>query len=201
MTRLRTTLRWHRRSIAAVLLGLGVVFALLALRPQVEPLTQVVVAVRELPGGTTVAPDQVQVVSWPTRALPQGAFTRPDEVVGQQLVGPVARGSAFARAFVVQGGLQAASGRQLVPVRLADAQVLAFLQVGRRVSVVGLDADGRPVVLARGARVAVLPGQAQGGLLGSNQSGGALVVVDVADAEAVQLAALGQGTGLNLVLG
>ena len=53
------------------------------------PTKPVVVAAADLELGAQIRPDDVRVVEWPASALPAGAFTTPDEVVGRGLVMPM----------------------------------------------------------------------------------------------------------------
>ncbi|WP_233493657.1 hypothetical protein [Desertihabitans brevis] len=93
----------------------------------------------------------------------------------------------------------------LAPVRLADAEVASLLRSGDVVDVVGTDpGSGEVAVVASDARVVSLPAGADpgGGLLGATpSSGGALVVLEVPPAAALELAAAGAAGGLAVVLG
>ena len=53
------------------------------------PTRPVVVAATDLELGAALRPDDVRVVDWPESALPMGAFTNPDEVIGRGLLMPV----------------------------------------------------------------------------------------------------------------
>ena len=53
------------------------------------PTRPVVVAAADLELGAELRADDLRVVEWPENAMPMGAFTNPDEVVGRGLVMPV----------------------------------------------------------------------------------------------------------------
>jgi pilus assembly protein CpaB len=53
------------------------------------PTRPVVVAAADLELGAELRPDDLRVVEWPQSAMPMGAFSNPDEVVGRGLVMPV----------------------------------------------------------------------------------------------------------------
>jgi pilus assembly protein CpaB len=53
------------------------------------PTKPVVVAASDLELGSAIEADDLRVVEWPASSVPQGAFERPDEVVGRGLVMPV----------------------------------------------------------------------------------------------------------------
>jgi pilus assembly protein CpaB len=60
--------------------------------PAPAPATQpVVVAAADLQLGTEIKPDDVRVVQWPQGQAPEGAFARPQEVIGRGLIVPVVR--------------------------------------------------------------------------------------------------------------
>ena len=53
------------------------------------PTRPVVVAATDLELGAELRPDDVRVVEWPASAMPMGAFSNPEEVLGRGLVMPV----------------------------------------------------------------------------------------------------------------
>jgi pilus assembly protein CpaB len=157
-----------RRAAAGLLLlvALG-----LLVTPAAAPAgTPVLVAARDLAPGVALRPADVVVRALPGDAVPAGALADPAAVAGRQVVGGVRAGEALTdvrmlgpAAAVAAAGVPDAAG---VPVRLADAGVVALLAPGTRVDlmgagsapVVGEAADPEPVVLASGAVVlAVLP--------------------------------------------
>ena len=53
------------------------------------PTKSVVVAAADLELGSELRPDDLRVIAWPEHAVPAGAFSSPDEIVGRGLVMPV----------------------------------------------------------------------------------------------------------------
>jgi pilus assembly protein CpaB len=53
------------------------------------PTKPVVVAATDLELGAQIRPDDLRVVEWPESAMPAGAFSKPDEIVGRGLVMPM----------------------------------------------------------------------------------------------------------------
>ena len=53
--------------------------------------TQIVVADRDLPAGTIVTREDLEIVDWPSGNLPDGFFSQPGEVVGRGVIGEVRR--------------------------------------------------------------------------------------------------------------
>lgn len=67
-------------AVLAVVLMTFYVRGALNRAPAPLPTTAVVVAKADLPFGTPLTPDQLQVVAWPRASLPDGVFASPDEI-------------------------------------------------------------------------------------------------------------------------
>ncbi|MDE2184289.1 MAG: Flp pilus assembly protein CpaB [Alphaproteobacteria bacterium] len=67
-------------AIAAIALMTVYVRGVLNSSPAPIPMTTAVVAKTELPFGTPLTPDLLQVVAWPRASVPQGAFASTDEL-------------------------------------------------------------------------------------------------------------------------
>ncbi|MBK9158268.1 MAG: hypothetical protein IPM11_09170 [Micropruina sp.] len=169
--------RRHRRGVAAVLTGLGVLAALSVVAPPPAPHMSVVVAVRELPGGSRVAVDDVRRVDLPVAALPERPVRDPAVVVGRLLVAGVTRNQVLTEPSIVSGTGQADSGSVIVPLTLADTAVMALLRPGDLIDVLAVSGQsGKAGVVVEGARVIATPPQ-QSGVLAS--SSGAWILVQV----------------------
>jgi len=59
-------------------------------RPLAKPVTQIVVASKDLPVGVTLTPDDVTMLDWYSTTLPTGAFTKTETVLGRPLLYPLA---------------------------------------------------------------------------------------------------------------
>jgi pilus assembly protein CpaB len=122
-----------RRRRAAVLLGLALVLGGLAasdvarreaaLRSQLGPAVDVVVARTDLAAGRPVEASELAVRRVPARYAPAGAATLPETLIGQRLAAPVQRGGYVAPAMI-------ASERDVAgpPVRRGEraAEVIAL---------------------------------------------------------------------------
>jgi pilus assembly protein CpaB len=117
-------------------------------KPQKIETKEVVVAVRALPVGVTIKPEDVKVVKLPAGQIPPGAFSRPEEVYERPVISSIlpdepiregrigARGSGFGLAPVIPPGMRA------VAVRVNDVVgVAGFVMPGMRVDVL---VTGRP---------------------------------------------------------
>jgi len=137
-----------RRRRAIVLLGLALVLGGLAasdvarreaaVREQLGPVVQVVVARADLAAGRAVAAGDLALRRVPTRYAPVGAATVPETLIGRRLAAPVPRGG-----YLGAGQLAAEPDVAGPPVRKGE----------RAAEVVGL---GAPGLIVPGARVDVL---------------------------------------------
>ena len=99
-----------RRRRAAVLLGLALVLGGLAasdvarresaVRAQLGPAVQVVVARADLRAGRPVAAADLALRQVPARYAPVGAAVLPETLIGQRLAAPVARGGYLGAALI-----------------------------------------------------------------------------------------------------
>src|SRR6266496_3559457 len=79
-------------AVAAILAG-GITFLFyrrLSANQQQRKAVQIVVAAADLPSGTTLAAKDVALLDWYSDALPSGAFTKTEGVVGHPLLYPMA---------------------------------------------------------------------------------------------------------------
>ena len=137
-----------RRRRAIVLLGLALVLGGLAasdvarreaaVRAQLGPVVEVVVARADLPAGRPVAAGDLALRRVPARYAPVGAATVPETLIGRRLAAPVPRGG-----YVGAGQLAGEEDVASPPVRKGE----------RAAEVVGL---GAPDLVVAGARVDVL---------------------------------------------
>lgn len=176
-TRLRRLL-WRGRYLSLVVAALVTTAVVLGeLRPPDPATTAVVVLRRDVPGGSELTEQDVEVALLPPElAGPQMARSS-REVVGRQLALGLPAGFPVSEQVLVGPGLVAglAPGLVLVPVRLADPAVAATLHPGDRVDLVAATADaaggaGSAEVVAAGALVVTRAEQDAAGLLSSEQA-------------------------------
>lgn len=196
------TLRWHRRGLAALAAAIAVLAALTVLRPAPPPSRAVVVTAAAVPAGTALGAEHLRVVDLPVVALPQGAITDLGQVLGGTVVAPLARGAVLTPEALTDTGRTLPAGQVLVPFRLDDPAVVALIQVGDLVSVVGQGQRGEPVVLARRVRVAALPRPSpDSGPLGSAGDPGGLMLVQTDATIGAALAVAASAGALGVMLG
>ncbi|GAB3711496.1 Flp pilus assembly protein CpaB [Mariniluteicoccus flavus] len=194
----------HRRALAALAAGLSVAAAVGAISPGPPPTHPVVVAARPVTAGAALAADDLMIAHYPTGLGPADAISDPARLVGRPAVTGLAPGSPVTAATVVSpDSLRASPGRALVPVRLADPTTTQLVRPGDRVDVLALPTDGQPAkVVARGARVAALPGRSAppGPLGGDDGSASATILFEVDHEAAPALAQAASMTRLSIIL-
>ena len=160
----------------------------------------VVVAGRDLPGGSPLSAADLQLARLPPSAVPGGALRLTSAAVGRMLAAPVRRGEPLTDVRLVGSRLVAALGPGLVatPVRLADPAVAGLLRPGDRVDVLAAPADPalgtRPTVAAADVPVLAVPAADPTG------DQGALVVLATTSRMALALAAAASGQRLSVTL-
>ena len=162
-------------------------------------MVEVLVAAADLPGGSTIAAQDLTWATFRADSLPTGTITSPADVVGRVLAAPVRDGEALTDLRLVAPGLlDGYPGLVATPVRVADAASVALLRVGDRIDLVAADPEGRGAEpVARQAPVIALPRAAA---VEQDLQGGGLVVVAVPEAEALTLARVAVSHVLSYVL-
>lgn len=107
------------------------------------PTRPVVVAASDLQMGTELRRDDLKVVEWPTSALPEGAFNRPEDLVGRGLILPAIENGPVLPAQLAGKGAGAGlppvipEGMRAVSVRVNEViGVAGYVLPGTRVDVV-----------------------------------------------------------------
>lgn len=191
----RRALRRHRRTLALLATLAAVLAGLTALAPPRPDTVTVVTAARTLAGGSTVRVEDLDRVQLPPGAVPDGAWTTPDEGVGQTLAGPVPAGQVLTTTALLRH--RASRGGSVVaPLPLADDRVSGLLQAGDLVDVLAADTqNGKTRVVASAVRVMT------GTIAATEEAPGAggLVLVEVPPATATALAAAASTSVLSVV--
>jgi Flp pilus assembly protein CpaB len=134
---LRRTVLARRRPLAAACAGVAVLAAIHAARPQPVPTVPVRVAAHDLASGTVLAGDDLVTRRYPAAVAPVGSVS---QAVGRTLAGPVRAGEPVTDVRLIAPSLVSGyPGRVALPVRVADADAVALLRVGDRVSLVAAD--------------------------------------------------------------
>lgn len=154
---------WHRarllRRVAAAAL---VLLALVSAVPDTGgPGPRALVVARDISPGAAVTAEDFELLPVPPQLLPVGALQDPQAVEGRVAVaslqvGQVPTESAFIGAMLLAELLPDSAGEKvnLVPLRLAEPEIIPLLRHGDTVTVLSQTADSpAPEVVAGGARV------------------------------------------------
>lgn len=150
----------HRRLLAAAFAGLGVLFALGALKPTTGG-SPVLVARHDLVSGSVLTANDIRTISVPTSGKPSHASTSAGKLIGRRVAGPMRQGEVMTDFRLLQPGLLEGYDKGLVlsTIRVVDATQLSSLKVGDHVNVIGSDPNGESgsSVIARRAVIVSLP--------------------------------------------
>ena len=207
--------RWRQSQVlrltAVALLGLAAWLAVRAVVPAPpDPGVATLVAVRELPLGSTIGADDVRVEARPEAQRPAGALDRTEAAVGQVVSGPVLVGEVLTTArFRGASQLSGLSpGVVAVSLPLDDGALLSTLRPAMSVSVLAAG-SGDPLACEARVLAADVPGSSGSG--GGSSSGGLLaaaaggeghlvVAVTAAEARAIAAAMGARGAGGGFVV-
>ncbi len=195
--RVRRPLVRHRRLIAATLAA-GAVFCLARVVAPAQPeVSAVVVAARDLTGGTVVRADDVRTVQMPPDVVPAGAFSAEAAALGASVAAPMRAGEPLTDRRVLGAALIDGypAGTVASPVRIEDADVVALLRPGDRLDLYAPTGDsGLAARIVTDAVVMMLPRADE------TSRGGALVVLAVSQAEAAEIAEASASSMLSVSL-
>lgn len=195
-------LLWRlRRPAAAVLTAGAAALTVQAVRSPGPPTTPVLVAARDLPAGTALAAEDLDLRALPTATLPAGSSADPTALIGARTAVALPTGLPVVPSLLTDTLATGPPGTVVVPVRFADDATAVLLTPGRRIDVVSAPLGAVPTTVATGALVltAADPGS-DGGLLGGAGDGAGPLLLAVDPAEAVQLSAASASSGLSAIL-
>jgi pilus assembly protein CpaB len=205
---LRRAATWHRRLLVAGLLAASVAFAIQAVSPPPPRTESVIVAAKDLDGGTRLSPEDVRLKDFTPASVPDGAVRKASLAAGRTLDAPVRKGEILTDVRLFGSAFLDSYGDNLVaaPVRIADAASVRLVQAGDIVDVLaaGLGANGSSTSAARlvaaGAPVLTIPPVDDGPIGTTDIGAGALVVVVTSSETAAHLAAAAVTDRLSLVI-
>lgn len=207
---LKKAVSWNRRLLGAGLLAGSVALTISALSPAAPDTVRVVVAARDVPGGTTLGRDHAELTQVPAGSVPAGALTTRDAWVGRVLAAPVRQGEVLTDVRLVGASLVESYGDRFVavPVRVADAASAALLRPGDVIDVLAAAAPevpGDPAVVrarvvASAVPVLTLVEQRGGGFGGTGIERGALLVVASTPETAAVLASAAVTSRLSVTI-
>ncbi|WP_048632829.1 SAF domain-containing protein [Mycolicibacterium aurum] len=206
LDRLRRALRpdWSRTPTARRALAGGLVILAAVAAWRGDPRTEysdVVVTVRDLAPGIELTTADVSVEARAVPAVPEGAHTRVDAVVGSTLAGPARRGEVLTDVRVLGPRLaDSAAGpdARIVPIPLADAALMDLLRPGDVVDIVSAPSDESTEARLIATDAVVILVSAKDSGLGARNGRVVLVALPAAAAKVVAGAALVQAVTITL---
>ena len=183
----------RRRIIAAVCVGLSVLF----LGQGIDAGdTDVVVAAEEIPAGTELSEEDIELRRFPARLVPEGSLNSLTDVVGQVLNSPVGAGEPITEIRFKQEvvELEIPFGQVIAPVRIDDPAALAGARAGDVINVVALGGEEQGKVVARRVKVVAIKPEEENGFTGY------LVNIAVSEEQATALATLSTRSAFSFVV-
>lgn len=194
------TVQWHRRLLAAGLAAAAVALALHAAEPSPPATVPMVVAARDLPGGTRLSAGDLEVANALGATVPDGVLRDTAGAEGRLLAGPVRAGEPVTDVRLLGPSLLDGWGEGLVasPVRIADPGVLELVRPGDRLDLIAVPADGTAAAAVVASQVPLLtiPPRGESGALAE----GALLIVAVTPEQGTALAEAAVTSRLSVVL-
>jgi pilus assembly protein CpaB len=127
-------------ALVVALLATGIFYGLFVGRPKAPASGKsLVVAAKALEAGTVLGQDNVRVVGWAAEELPQGAFTKAEQVTGKTIFAALSAGEPILGARLQSdsgSGAVIPTGMRAISVRVSDsAGVIELLRPGYKVDV------------------------------------------------------------------
>lgn len=135
LQRTKRFVSWHRRIIAALLVGVAAAVVFTQLRPSDADLTDVAVLATAREQGDRLTTADVHIIRVPRRHLPTEYLDTPEEAIGRTI------GVGLSPGTVLQHGLlnptpTVGEGRSLTPIQLSDPSLAEILSPGMSVTLV-----------------------------------------------------------------
>lgn len=205
--------RRHRRALAGAAAAVSIATLGLALQPPDAPTHPVVVASTDLQAGRLLSEGDLVVARVPAGVLPAGTFDDSEQLLGQVLAAPVARGEALAgHRLTAPPAWSVPAGTMPLPVRFTDPGAAALLTAGQHIDVLASSGPGldEATAFASAELVAtevlvlevIAPESGTGGILDApaGDADGALVLLAADRASALAIAGAQARANLGFVM-
>lgn len=191
--------RRYRRWVAAVLTVIAVAAGLSTLSSAAADGRPTVVAARPIPSGTVISEADLTLVRLPASAVPEEAFSHPDQVVGRQALSEIAVRTVIGEPELLSDELTGTTGMLKLPVHFSDSAAVSLLRSGQHIDIFGpTGSAGGFALVATNIAVLAIPQPDQGGAWSGD--GAALVVVEVNPEQAAAISAASSSTSLSFAL-
>jgi pilus assembly protein CpaB len=198
---MRRAVSWHRRKLAVLAAIAAVLTVVSAAAPAGPPTLRVVRATGLLAAGSVVSASDVELAEVVEAALPRGALSDPEAVIGSRLVGPVAERQVLTEVDLLSRHAAADAGHVVAPLRLADSDLGALVQPGALIDVIAADREGGGAnVIATAVRVLTVPPPPRDDDRTGSTESGALLLVEVDSKTATLLAQAAASSRISIVL-
>jgi hypothetical protein len=159
----------HRRLVAAVA-AMACVFALASIASgRDQTLVTVVVTADRVGAGHMLAEADLTTLGVPTQVVPDGALVWPADAIGRMLSGTLPRGAILtAEALVAESGRGTTPGHLILPVHLAQTDVLKLIHAGDRIALLITDMTTQETSIAEDVLVVAIPEVETSGFLGAS---------------------------------
>lgn len=197
---LRRRVLVHRRLLGAGFAALAVWIVVQAASAPPPATESVWTAARDLPSGTVLSPDDLTRTGFSPGSVPPAAVRSLAAVIGRTLATPLGTGEPITVSHLTGSErLAGYPGRAAVAVRIPDADVVALLTPGQRVTLVATDPQGgrEPERIVEDAAVLAVPKDSADA--GPSTLTGRLVVFAVPDEKADELASAGTSRYLSVI--
>lgn len=188
----------HRRVLRGIAIAIAAVMVVGILKPGAREGVTVLVAARDLPGGTILSAADLQAKKVPGDLLPDQPLKPGAAILGRTLTGPARRGEVLTDQRILSPSLLLEPGTVAAPIRLADSASASILHAGDRVDVfAAVTRNDKPLVqrITRNVLVLAVPIPAEGEV-----NDGALVVLAVSSEIATKLARAALEATLSVTL-
>jgi Flp pilus assembly protein CpaB len=190
----------HRRLVATLAAMVCVWSILVVVSGRHQPTTLVVMTVQRVEAGQLVVAADLTEVEVPSHLVPAGALTTVAEAVDRMTAAPMPEGAIVTLDCLVSGqGRTSAEGRLIMPVAVSQADLIALIHPGDRISLLVTNGASGQTTVARDVLVVMIPTGDTGGFLGS--SGPDHILVDVTTETATLLASSSVTSTITIALG
>ncbi|MDR1450080.1 MAG: SAF domain-containing protein [Propionibacteriaceae bacterium] len=199
LTQLARFLTVYRRLAAAGAAALCVFALAVIASGRAETRVAVVTVTARAEAGHMVAAADLTTMEIPAESVPDGALTAASEAVGRMLAATVPRGGILtADSLVAESGRTTSPGHLILPVYLAQTDILKLIRPGDRIALLITDGTTGETSIAEDVLVVAIPETADGGFLGGSSA--EYVLVDVPQETAAVLAGSSRTVSVTIAL-
>jgi pilus assembly protein CpaB len=135
-------------ALVVAIISTGLFYMLFAMKANSQTRTTLVVAAKALKPGAILAASDLKTIPWAAEAPPNGAYQKPEEVIGNTVFDPIGEQEPIYATHLASaksgGGSGVPDGMRAVSVHVADSTgVFALLRGGQKVDVQVVSGRGK----------------------------------------------------------